>query len=782
MRAVHPGTERIYAAAGRFVDAALRDDDSMFTPSVPVWTAAQLDDLHRRFVMQPDESRDRFDVKFRRQLNGAPAQTYQLAAETLFFHVIIAADLQPNTKRRIVNEVLSWSPQPVQVPPELDEVLETGMVNPGVAFKTYRPFQLMFLVEFARRWKALPAHERESALADPWEFKRVTTGIAVPKAQSQRFALLHLVHPDTFEPILSRAHKDAIARAFRSLVNEPADDVDRLLQQIRAALTPRYGESFNFYTIKGAWIGEGIGSAKPKDQAWEDFLYWVGRFAETDLASVREFLVEVATQFASVRDKLLRGEPWQEPLVKALRKAAGTVAYYGALDSFRKWIDRDPERGARFLTRLWSSDGDPLEAVALGEAALAELEPDFGPANRLTLISLLLSAAAPSALPIYNHELLRRARHRAGRVTPSSEGTLGDRYERALGFFDALVRAGVGLRDRVDARAAAWCVVDRKEKPERWSDEEWRQLLAYRAGKPWERGASGIVPPGPADLGRLADELLVDEAFLLRVAQLLDDKRQVVFYGPPGTGKTFVAKKLAAALARGEEHVTITQFHPSYAYEDFVQGYRPRVVEGQPAFVLVDGPLLRAARRARREPWRKEFVIIDELNRGNLAKVFGELYFLLEYRDESMALQYAEEPFSLPPNLYFIGTMNTADRSIALLDAALRRRFHFVEFTPHKPPIRDVLPRWLRRHRPDMEWVADVVAVVNAELEKHAAVGPSHFMKPSLDDEMLAVIWEHSVLPYLEEVYFGREERLQEFELDRLVPPTVDGTDATRAP
>ena len=184
------------------------------------------------------------------------------------------------------------------------------------------------------------------------------------------------------------------------------------------------------------------------------------------------------------------------------------------------------------------------------------------------------------------------------------------------------------------------------------------------------------------------EELLLTEpvGFLQEIETLLDDKKQVIFQGPPGTGKTYVAQKLARHLAGSEERVTLVQLHPSYAYEDFVQGFRPTLKDRQPGFELRDGPLLRAAKQARadaqKDPDAKHFLVIDEINRGNLAKVLGELYFLLEYRDESIRLQYSDKPFSLPGNLYVIGTMNTADRSIALVDLALRRRFYFVEFHP----------------------------------------------------------------------------------------------------
>ena len=190
------------------------------------------------------------------------------------------------------------------------------------------------------------------------------------------------------------------------------------------------------------------------------------------------------------------------------------------------------------------------------------------------------------------------------------------------------------------------------------------------------------APEPTSALQSLADELLFGIEYLHEIEKLLDDKRQVIFQGPPGTGKTFVARKLANCLSGPEGHVRLVQFHPSYAYEDFVQGYRPALIDGQPGFKLRNGPLLEAAEKARAEPDAKHFLVIDEINRGNLSKVFGELYFLLEYRDEEMRLLYADEPFSLPNNLYIIGTMNTADRSIALVDLALRRRFHFVESTP----------------------------------------------------------------------------------------------------
>ncbi|MDE0440733.1 MAG: AAA family ATPase [Gammaproteobacteria bacterium] len=276
-----------------------------------------------------------------------------------------------------------------------------------------------------------------------------------------------------------------------------------------------------------------------------------------------------------------------------------------------------------------------------------------------------------------------------------------------------------------------------------------------------------IVAESP--LEELASRLQFHLSGIHTILELLDDKPQVVFQGPPGTGKTYVARQLAAYLAGDAGNVTLVQFHPSYAYEDFIQGFRPRLKKGQPGFKMRAGPLIRAAELARDNPSEKHFLIIDEINRGNLAKVFGELYFLLEYRDEAIRLQYSDEEFSLPENLYIIGTMNTADRSIALVDLALRRRFHFVEFHPDKPPVQGLLERWLTRNAPKMVWVADVVSRANQRLDdRHAAIGPSYFMKEGLDDRAIELIWEHNVLPYIEERLFGESERLADFDLSKL--------------
>jgi 5-methylcytosine-specific restriction protein B len=306
-------------------------------------------------------------------------------------------------------------------------------------------------------------------------------------------------------------------------------------------------------------------------------------------------------------------------------------------------------------------------------------------------------------------------------------------------------------------------------------------------GDPWGMtrflywfGQRGTDATGEADdidpLASLSDELLVDQSFIEELVALLQDKGQIILYGPPGTGKTYLAQRLAATIAPEPSRRVLVQFHPSTSYEDFFEGYRPREGPGGTlSYELRQGPLALMAERAAAAPNTRHVVVIDEINRANLPKVFGELLFLLEYRDEQVRTSYRpDEPFELPANLWFIGTMNTADRSIALIDAALRRRFHFVPFFPHEGPMADLLRRWLDRHQPASRWVADLVDIVNGELIEdlggpHLQIGASHFMRPGLDEAALAQIWAYNVFPYIEDQLFGEQEKIDHYRFARVI-------------
>lgn len=269
--------------------------------------------------------------------------------------------------------------------------------------------------------------------------------------------------------------------------------------------------------------------------------------------------------------------------------------------------------------------------------------------------------------------------------------------------------------------------------------------------------------PSQLDLDALARETHLDSAWLGKVAKALHRRGQVILYGPPGTGKTFVARALADRLGKPGSVVKRIQFHPSYTYEDFFAGYRPVTdVAGQLSFSLTRGPLREIADEARKNPDVPHVLMIDEINRANISKVFGELYYLLEYRDDAIDVLYAGsgddggKSFTLPANVLIIGTMNTADRSIALLDSAMRRRFSFFELHPDVAPVKDILVRWAKHH-PQSQPVAELFERLNSSIrDREDRVGPSHLLRnDDLSEDDLHAVWEESILPLLEERHIG---------------------------
>ena len=261
----------------------------------------------------------------------------------------------------------------------------------------------------------------------------------------------------------------------------------------------------------------------------------------------------------------------------------------------------------------------------------------------------------------------------------------------------------------------------------------------------------------PAAGPNLVADLHMDQTWLQDQLELLERRRQVILYGPPGTGKTFLALALAQHVAGERNNTELVQFHPSYSYEDFFEGYRPTLKDAVLTYEVKPGPLRRIVTQAIDNPEFNYVLVIDEINRGNLAKIFGELYFLLEYRNRRISLQYGDDQFTLPENLFIIGTMNTTDRSIALLDAAMRRRFAFIELSPDAEPTRSVLSRWLVANNMETE-PARLLSALNGLLGKSdLRIGPSYFMPSDhkLPEARLASIWKTDILPLLEEHHYG---------------------------
>lgn len=261
----------------------------------------------------------------------------------------------------------------------------------------------------------------------------------------------------------------------------------------------------------------------------------------------------------------------------------------------------------------------------------------------------------------------------------------------------------------------------------------------------------------------LAD-VFMDEKVYERLVSILRIKKNLILKGAPGVGKTYAAKRLAYSIMgeKNTDRVTFVQFHQSYSYEDFVMGYRPNDSGG---FVLRPGVFYKFCKKAELDPGHDYYFIIDEINRGNLSKIFGELFVLMEAdkREEEVQMAYREELFSVPKNLYIIGMLNTADRSLAMIDYALRRRFSFVEL---KPAINKLIE--VRHIEPTSKLgkLLDVVKNLNEDIAGDSSlgtgfcIGHSYFCdNEAVTDANLPNIVEYEIIPMLEEYWFDNPSK-----------------------
>jgi dynein-related subfamily AAA family protein len=768
------GREEVYAVAERFVDEALRNDGSLFTPGATIWSAENIEGLYEWFVGNPDESSDSFEDKFRRQMEDAPLETRQFAAEFLYVYLLLPSNMGGDNKRRIVHSALDGTS--IAVPDDLDRALDYGISSFGPAL-AHRCWHLTMLLEFFREWKTMPG--KEEALSNPWKFKEVVFSVPHERAGVQREGLLHLVHPDTFEQLVVQQQKQDVAKHFAYLTNEGTVDVDRRLLEIREGLVPEYGDDFEFYDdkVKRLW--------SPKADKWAAFVRWARKFYEWDGfgENERDYKLEIAARLERAKDVLLGGEEdWTRKLKEAFW-SRNNLADWRQSQPFLKWCETNTEAAGEALRALWDESSPILERVGRFSELLPR-EVLNGSGGRLALASVLGLAYDPLDNPVYRWEPLYKAQKLVD--YPAAESGLDEvgLYEHSVGFIDRFMEEaesrGLVLCNWLEAQSLIWCVSKWSADAapvSTWQESERTAFLKYRgeeieeahwwkpleyppeveaelqktfgAGDPagmgdllgaifrraillhqrtgtdgflglrdrdrrvynlmvgnlyacavvggllllvdndpglrevyradeseradnelmWIRvdlarsalqalleddnvwaayermlekfpslsrarsnhlntGKMSVITgkrldhEGDEDLEALAEALFLDYGYLSRVKRLLRDRRQIIFYGPPGTGKTFVARRLARLYGEGSGGSSLlVQFHPSYSYEDFVEGYRPRSVGGQPGFARVDGPLKKLASQARENPDAKYVLVIDEVNRANLTKV-----------------------------------------------------------------------------------------------------------------------------------------------------------------
>lgn len=273
----------------------------------------------------------------------------------------------------------------------------------------------------------------------------------------------------------------------------------------------------------------------------------------------------------------------------------------------------------------------------------------------------------------------------------------------------------------------------------------------------------------PYTMNDFLEDVFVDEGTYATLKNLLERKSNLILQGAPGVGKTYIATKLAYSIigSKDTNRVKMVQFHQSYSYEDFIMGYRPT----EKGFEITPGPFYEFCKLAEPNPSDSYFFIIDEINRGNLSRIFGELLMLIEKdkREKELRLLYSNELFSVPKNIYIIGMMNTADRSLALIDYALRRRFAFFELEPALKSEKFIAK--MAEYKIDkFKSLVDCVIKLNDAISEDEALGRGFrighsylYSQEKPDEGWLKGVVEYELIPLLHEYWFDDRAKVEEW-------------------
>lgn len=696
-------TKAIYEAANKWKLECLIEDGSLLWPDEKIWTLENLKKLKRAYVDHPDFSKSSFEEKLEKQLDGQGIEIYKLFCECLFVYYLFPSNINFKTKIKKLSTITLWGNEAIDEQLEIFKGLDKGIGNPGTSYSTRKPDEITYLCLLGLSIKELSVKGRREILTD--------------SEQTQN--------------LLDQMRKDVKSKYKINV------------QMRHVLLHLLFPEKY-----------ERIASSAQKReilQSFKEFLPEEKVQVDQGLLMIREKLEE---QYAGKRIDFYRSP------VKTLWKGEEEVTPPVEKDARYYWLTANPS--------IWTvdniKDGGDVFYTAYNEKG-----------NKRRIFSAFESAQHGDRILFYES-------HPNKCIVAEGEVTKGLHTEKHEGF-DSPVE-GVSFRYIRDISPIYWDKIINVEELEESSPvkngaqgslfeltkEQFELVLALEEASEDEGEIpteTWIEPLQRYTKEDFLSEVFIDEEQYNTIKNLLQYKKNLIFQGPPGVGKTFVSKRLAYSLMGviDLDRVEMLQFHQNYAYEDFIMGYRP----DENGFTLQYGVFYEFCERALKNPEQDYYLIIDEINRGNLSKVFGELFMLIERdkRGEYVTMSYSKKKFTVPDNVYLIGTMNTADRSLAQLEVALRRRFAFVTLEPTfnenwRRTIQesDVSPEMVSRILFAVEKINKVI-IGDFQLGPGYAIGHSFFTsKPENIDEQewYRGILDFEIIPLLKEYFFDRPE------------------------